>query len=171
MDCDSTSGVTSAETRSSGKAISNVKSVVIGDCVTSIGARAFSGATSLSSLTISDSVKTIGGSAFTNCYSIQTALTISDNVTDISSRAFYGCSGLTSVYLGSKIWNLSDRVFYNCTNLQSITINSITPPNIQVECFGNTNKCPIYVPAEAVDTYKNKTGYWIGYRSRIQAIP
>lgn len=171
MDCDSTSGVTSAETRSSGKAISNVKSVVIGDCVTSIGARAFSGATSLSSVTIPDSVTTTGSSAFTNCYSVQTALTISDNVTEIGTKAFEGCSGLTSVYLGSKVWYIYNRAFYNCSNLQSITINRVTPPNIYTECFGNTNGCPIYVPAEAVNTYKNKGGNWFAYASRIQAIP
>ena len=77
----------------------NIKSVIIGSNVTSIGNRAFSGCTGLTSITIPDSVTSIG------------------------EHAFYNCSGLTSIYYTGDItgWlnisglaNLTSRISSEC---------------------------------------------------------
>lgn len=140
-ECDSTSAITNGEIT-----LSNLVSVEIGDCVTSIGERAFYICTSLESIDIPDSVTTIGSRAFSNCFSI------------------------TSVTIGSGITYISDGAFYTCPSLSSITFEATTPPTLDNNAFGNTNNCPIYVPAESVDAYKAGSG-WHEYASRIQAIP
>ena len=69
---------------------SNVKQVIIGDGVTTIGKWAFSGCSSLTSVTIPNSVTTIGDCAFVSCSSL-TSITIPNSVTTIGSSAFLGC--------------------------------------------------------------------------------
>ena len=69
----------------------------IPDSVTSIGAGAFGGCTSLTSVTIPDSVTSIGQHAFNGCRSL-TSVTIPDGVTSIGDGAFASCTSLTDVY-------------------------------------------------------------------------
>ena len=69
---------------------SNIKQVIIGDGVTTIGEEAFSFCYSLESITIPNSVTTIGGGAFYKCRSL-TSITIPKNVTTIGIHAFYDC--------------------------------------------------------------------------------
>jgi hypothetical protein len=51
-----------------------------------------------------------------------------------------------------------------------VTVNAITPPTLGSNAFDSTNNCPIYVPAESVNTYKSATN-WSTYADRIQAMP
>jgi hypothetical protein len=69
--------------------------VITHSIVTSIGAWAFDGCTSLTSVTISGDVARIGYNAFDGCTSL-TGVAIGHNVTDIKSGAFSGCTSLTS---------------------------------------------------------------------------
>ena len=79
----------------------DIKNVIIGDEITSIGDSAFFYCTSLESVTILDSVTTIGLGAFELCSSLAN-ITIPDSVTSIGNAAFYGCTSLTAVcYLGT----------------------------------------------------------------------
>lgn len=139
--CDSSSAITQNEVTSE-----NLVGVEIGDCVTSIGERAFFVCDSLESIDIPDSVTSIGERAFSNCFS------------------------MTSVTIGSGITYIRDGAFYNCPSLSSMTFEATTPPTLDAGAFSNTNNCPIYVPAESVDAYKAGSG-WYEYASRIQAIP
>ena len=105
---------------------SNLTSVTIPDSVSSIGNSAFRGCSSLTSVTIPDSVTSIGLWAFENCSSL-TSVTIPDSVTSIGNSAFYGCSSLTSVTIGNSVRSIGVRVFYNCSSLTSVTIpDSVT---------------------------------------------
>lgn len=72
----------------------NLKNVIIGDCVTSIGNNAFDGCVGLTNITIPDSVKSIGDYAFYLCKNL-TSVTIGNGVKSISESAFEGCPNLT----------------------------------------------------------------------------
>ena len=91
---------------------SDIKSVVIGDGVTTIGNYAFYNCTNLSSITIPDSVTTIGSDAFYNCYNL-TNITIPDSVTTISNSAFYNCSNLSSILIPDSVTTIGSSAFYN----------------------------------------------------------
>ena len=137
---------------------SSVKTVVIGDSVTSIGNRAFDNCTSLTSVTIPDSVTSIGYRTFYDCTSL-TSITIPDSVTSMGANAFYG----TGVYNNSSNWEnnvlyignhlisaktsitgdytikfgtktIACEAFFCCTGLTSVTIpDSVT--SIGVSAF------------------------------------
>ena len=136
-----------------------IKTIVIKDGVTSIGAYAFYNCSSLTSITIPDSVISIGIYAFNSCSSL-TNITIPNSVTSIGEFVFYNTgysndennwdNGLLYInnYLinakryiekcvikdGTKV--IASGAFCYCSSLTSITIpNSVT--NINRHTFGN----------------------------------
>ena len=136
----------------------------------SIGNNAFQNCTGLTSVTIPNSVTVINSSVFESCISL-TTITIPSGVTSIGNRAFYDCRSLTSITIPSGVTGIYNACFYGCSALQSFTCLATTPPSSNSNNFLNdTNNCPIYVPAESVETYKNDSK-WSTYASRIQAIP
>ena len=68
----------------------DIKRIIIGDGVTTIGWNAFEGCYALTSVTISNSVTKIGGGAFESCSSL-TSVTIPNSVTTIGKYAFLTC--------------------------------------------------------------------------------
>ena len=106
--------------------MSNLSSITIPNCVTSIGVGAFSDCTSLTSITIPNSVTSIGVGAFRNCTSL-TSITIGSHVSNIGNGAFANCSSLTSVTIPNSVTSIGFEAFYGCSSLTSITIpNSVT---------------------------------------------
>ncbi len=77
---------------------SSIKTIRIGDGVTSIGDYAFQDCSGLTSVTIPNSVTGIGRYAFLRCSSL-TSVTIPNSVTSIGDDAFYDCKKLTSVHI------------------------------------------------------------------------
>ena len=115
----------------------NATSVIIPDCVTSIGEKTFYNCTSLTSVTIPDSVISIGYKAFDNCpieyasapafafgyigkNNLKTAIITSGN--SIGDEAFSNCRSLTSVTIPDSVTSIGNSAFYNCTSLTSIII-------------------------------------------------
>ena len=114
----------------------NIKTVEIGNSVTSIGDEAFYNCSGLTEVTIGNSVTSIGEDAFSSCSGL-TSVTIPNSVTSIGGGAFNGCSGLTSVTIGNSVTSIGDEAFYNCSGLTSVTIpNSVK--YIGEEAFYNT---------------------------------
>ena len=104
----------------------NVKSVIIGNSVTSIGDGAFSGCTRLTSITIPDSVTNIGVAAFSHCSGL-TSVTIGSGVTSIGDFVFSGCTSLTSITIPDSVTSIGFEAFSDCTSLTSVTIpDSVT---------------------------------------------
>ena len=119
--------------------------------------------------------------AFMNNIGYATEIIIGDDITRIpdetaNGKAFGSCVDLTSVAIGSGVTYIGDSAFYDCAGLTSVTVNndgvvSQDIPTLGSNVFVNTDNCPIYVPASAVETYKTSTSTgWNEYASRIQAI-
>lgn len=168
VECNSSSELTSGETKPSGYEYTAMTSAAIGDCVTSIGERAFSGCTSLASIVISDSVTSIGTRVFYNCSGL-TNINIPSGIAGIGYATFYNCYGLTSIVIPDSVGYIDFFAFYGCSGLTSITCLATTPPSLKTEAFENTSDFTIYVPAQSVDTYKSAS-VWSRYASRIRPI-
>ena len=97
---------------------------------------------------------------------------VGNDITSIGGEAILGCDSLTSATIGSGVTLITNGAFYDCTALTSVTVNAIDPPTLNGGyIFDNTNNCPIYVPASAVEEYQTSTSTgWSTYASRIQAI-
>lgn len=130
---------------------SDVKKVVIGEGVTSIGGNAFRGSSGLTSVTIPEGVTSIGDSAFFNCGGLASAgpigggydyefgwtesipanafngcydltdVTIPEGVKGIGIVAFGDC-GLTSVKIPDSVTSIESAAFRFCYDLTSVTI-------------------------------------------------
>ena len=104
----------------------DIKRIIIGDGVTTIGQDAFRDCSSLTSVTIPNSVTTIRWSAFSGCSTL-TSVTIPNSVTKIGDSAFAYCSALTSVTIPNSVTEIGSSAFFNCSALTSVTIpNSVT---------------------------------------------
>ena len=118
---------------------SNIKKVVIGYNVTSIGSYAFYGCDNLTNITISNSVTSIGEGVFSGCKSLK-----SINV-DANSVKYCSKNGIlynideteivifpqgktdTNFTIPDSVTSLGDEAFSGCSNLKSITIpDSVT---------------------------------------------
>ena len=119
----------------------NLKRIIIGNRVTTIGEAAFRSCSHLTSVNIPNSVTTIGGDAFYDCSSL-TSVTIPNSVTTIGGYAFSGCTSLTSVTIPNSVTTIGDHAFSDCSSLTSVTIpNSVT--TIGDGAFYNTNMTKI----------------------------
>ena len=103
-----------------------VKTYIIGNFVTNIGANAFSGCTALTSVTIPNSVENIENGAFSGCTSL-TSVTINSNA--IMSKSYSSSSNLSTIF-GDQVQTLiiGDSVtsiggLYYCTSLIAINVD------------------------------------------------
>lgn len=165
LECDGTSAIT--ENEISLPYSSTLVGAEIGDCVSEIGDSSFRDCSNLTSITIPDSVTSIGANAFENCGGL-TSMVIPNGVISISDGAFRACTNLASVVIPSSVTSIGNLAFFYCVGLTSVTVNATTPPALGSSAFV-ASSCPIYVPAQSLETYKSASG-WSDYASRIQAI-
>ena len=100
---------------------SNIKSIVIGDGVTSIGNHAFYDCRDAIGITIPDSVASIGDMAFASCGRL-TSIAVPNGIASIGEGAFYYCTGLESIAIPNSVTVIGDYAFRECSNLTSITM-------------------------------------------------
>ena len=86
-----------------------------------IGNDAFYNCKNLRSVTIGNSVTSIGDSAFENCKNLR-SVTIGNSVTSIGDSAFYNCSGLTEVTIGNSVTSIGDWAFSGCKKITKLVI-------------------------------------------------
>ena len=115
-------------------------------------------------------------SLFSGCFSLSyidlTPLESWTNITRFPG-AFSSCVNLQSIDL-TPLANFSKMTYNidlirNTPNLAFIIVLSTTPFPLTSGALTNGNTCPIYVPDDAVDTYKTATN-WSAYASRIKPI-
>ena len=105
---------------------SKIKSVVIEDGVTRIGAYTFYMFTSLTEVNIPNSVTSIGRGAFRYCTALK-KINIPNSVTSIGAYAFAECGSLAEVNIPDGIETIDEGVFAYCDSLAHIDIpNSVT---------------------------------------------
>lgn len=100
-----------------------IKSVIINDGITSIGANAFKGCVNMTSVSIPSSVKEIGNNAFSGCKSLSIIM-IPYGVTSIGKNTFSGCSLITDLDLPGSVKTIGEGAFSGCKNLIKIRIPS-----------------------------------------------
>ncbi len=140
----------------------NLKTLVIGDNVTTIPAMRFIDCSHLTSVTIGNSVRTIGVAAFMNSSTI-TTINIPDSVETIEIGAFGSCIKLESIVFGSGVTTIGKLVLEMCTALKSITFTGTTPPtNVDeewIDLVTSTNSdLKIYVPGGLEGDYRTVLG-------------
>jgi hypothetical protein len=102
----------------------DIKTVVIREGVTTVGAGAFDACSNLTAVTISNSVITIEVEAFDACRSL-TGIIIPNSVITIEEEAFENCENLMSVSIGNSVTTIAEEAFKDC-GLTSVTIpNSV----------------------------------------------
>lgn len=91
-----------------------VETVAIPSSVTTIGASAFSGCSSLTTVTIPSGVTSMGDLALSGCWSL-TGVIIPFSVTTIGASPFLGCSGLTDITVDplNVAYSSVDGILYN----------------------------------------------------------
>ena len=105
---------------------SKIKSVVIEDGVTRIGADTFCFFSSLTEVNIPNTVTSIGREAFRDCTALK-KIDIPNSVTSIGAYAFWHCGSLAEVNIPDDIETIDEGVFCECSSLAHIDIpNSVT---------------------------------------------
>jgi hypothetical protein len=114
-------------TGDNGKVYCNMlKSVRIGNSVTTIDTYAFDSCYSLASVTIPNGVTTMGTYAFRYCYALA-SVTIPNGVTTMGTNAFRYCYALASVTIPNGVTTMGTHAFRFCYALASVTIpNGVT---------------------------------------------
>ena len=170
-----------------------LENIVIPNSVTYIGHFAFAGCAKLENIVIPNSVTYIGSKAFAGCAKLEN-IVIPNSVTHIESKAFEGCIALRSLVIPASVTSIGAGVFSNCKYLESITFENpeppyscshdteyysssgipLPPPSINepnlTHVFSGSNVKTVYVPAGAVDTYKDYFSFTLGMEINVLPI-
>lgn len=146
----------------------NLTDISIPSNVVGLGLGAFSECGSLVTIKLNNNIATMDGNVFQYCVKLKN-VNIPTALSKIESNMFDGCKSLETITIPANITSISKKVFMNCEALKTVIFEGTTPPEIDPEAFaqssdkeGNniTHYYPsglkIYVPDDAVDTYKNK---------------
>ena len=141
----------------------DIKSVVIGSGVTSIGSTAFYECDNLTSVTIPNSVTSIGVGVFVHCSSLA-RITIPSSITSIDKGAFFGCTSLKSVTIPGSVTSIGEQAFLGCFSLTSIiipnSVNSIGELAFY-DCYRLTS---VTIPQSVTQIGKEALGYTYGVK-------
>lgn len=138
---------------------------------TTLKGNVFSGCTSLKSFE-GASVTSIEFAAFRNCTSLTEIILPKGSFSGSVSNCFSGCAALKKVVLG-RCYLPESNLFSDCANLETLVLKTtdvgyVSSTALEGTLIGAGNGY-VYVPAEAVDTFKNSS-YWSKYANQIRAI-
>ena len=119
-----------------------IKSIVIGNGITSVGKRAFS-TTDATSITIPDTVTMLDQQAFADNVCLE-EIVIPNSVTKIGASAFEMC-GLKSIVIPNGITTIEGYTFWRCSDLSTVVLpDSVTSigDGAFMECEGSGIQLP-----------------------------
>lgn len=129
-----------------------LKSIEIGNNVTSITSSSFSGNSALESLHLGSSVKAIGSYAFNQCPSL-TEFIASPSLETIGFSAFSG-NALKKIVLGHNITRIDSYAFDGNPEIKDVISSALTPPEISNNSFSSYNST-LHVKQSAKADYLN----------------
>lgn len=141
-----------------------VKTVVIGDKITHIGAYAFADFQSLKQVKLGKKVISIGDCAFSQCSKLNKISSLT-NLKTIGNYSFYACENLNSFSIGKSVKKIGTGAFCNCATLKSLSVHKSNPyfsnrgnmlldkkqSTLVSACFGSNQTCNIYGSVKNVD--------------------
>lgn len=140
-------------------------SISMGDQVTSIGSKAFSGCDFLKAIDLPETVQTIGDKAFYACERLE-SVAMGNQVTAIGAETFRACKQLTELEIPDSVTALGDNLFTGC-----IALNRVKLPNacavIPFQCFDACTSLASVVIPEGVQTIE---GYAFGNCESLNTI-
>ena len=156
----------------------SIKTVIIDEGVTSVGAFAFYMCGNLTSVDISEGVTTIGSLAFASCSNLKT-VHLPNSIKTINSQVFQHCNkldtinfpygletigawalldtALTSIIIPNSVTNIGQNAFENCRQLKEATISNATT-NVRYHLFYNCSITEITIP-EGITTIEESAFY------------
>ena len=81
----------------------------------------FFGCTNMKSMTLGNKITSIGNYAFQDCKSLL-SVKIPDGVVKLGKYSFWGCTELSDLIIGSKVTQIDQYAFKDCSSLPQITI-------------------------------------------------
>ncbi|MBE6687003.1 MAG: hypothetical protein E7591_07200 [Ruminococcaceae bacterium] len=127
-----------------------IKKIILGSGITSIGKFAFAECTALESISFPLSVKSIGVCAFADCQSLKSII-IPDNITSIGSQAFIYCTSLERAVLGNGLTTVEYGTFYECTSLKDVTFGKGLTSIVSEAFYNCTAYEDIVLPEQYVE--------------------
>jgi len=100
-----------------------VKTIIIGEGITSIDHYCFMNCVALESITIPSTVETIGDYVFYNCSSLE-SITLPNDLKTLGACAFEDCNSLLSITFPSNMVAVGSNSFKKCSSLISIRVES-----------------------------------------------
>ncbi len=99
----------------------DIISVIMPDCISSIGASAFTNCTSLETITWSSGLKSIGQFSFAECSALK-SVNLPEGLESIGNDCFFNCTDMTEISLPQTLATIGEAAFAGCDNLVSIDI-------------------------------------------------
>lgn len=164
---------------------SSLQTVNLPENITSIGDDAFVNCPlkfENNKLVIPSKVESIGERAFSTCDLIE-SIELPEGLKEIKQSAFGNVTKISEIVLPSTLEKMADCAFcyYSSSKLSKVTFKGTTPPVVlyNTDIEGNNMKpnvvkmqsCTVYVPASAIETYKESEWFQGTYAYNSTSYP
>lgn len=146
-----------------------IKKIVIGDGIKTIGPSAFSYFTSVTSVEFPDTLEDIYYFAFSHCESLK-SITFPNSLKTIANHAFSNC-GLKSVTIPKSVTRILYCAFIACYNLSEVVFPDEISTVVGNSAFYNTNLKSVYLPEGITKIDDYAFGYYYDSVNDIDNVP
>lgn len=153
VECNNSSSLVQNEVR--GGNYTAYTSVILGDCITSLGPNAFLSASTMTSITFPTGLTEVANACFRYANGIKNINNLPSSLTTIGSGAFADMGGLTAATIPSSVTTIASNLFLRDSALKEVHFQGTTPPSVGADAFnGCTSLIKIYIPnCNCYDSY------------------